>query len=780
MWWLAVCAPSRSLNAMADEFKSRTVYDALASFEAGMNSGEAPLLLEHNQLSFATNVTVRGSYATHRPPFSKQVLDFGGDAALETAVTTGLFQGSAYYKPDSGIETLMASLSGRLYQFTPGLTGWVVRDVSIPGDPNSPNPTQVWMWQAEKWMIVTDGTQSLPIFFDGVSSRRSIGNNQTFLTITAASGPLPGLPATPQVTLRNVDFNHPGIVIYPGTYNGPIGPNFTPFVAPAIGATVVVDTSIYYTGPLGITTSIPTSWYGLSNWIIVSATTTAPLSTFTLTLAANIFPQWAAGTPVQGLDIGEYVVVSWPAANQVLLQRISDIGPAPGTAVPIPSLIYPELPAGRMGAYGMGRVWMSLIDAKQFVAGDINGGPSGTFGNNYRDAVLHVSENTFLAGGGYFSTPGSHGDIRAMIFTTTLDVSMGQGPLLVCTPTHVFSCFAPVDRTTWALVTNPILTESLIANSAESQWSTVNANSDVIFRAVDGIRSFIQGRRDFETYGNVPISTEMDRVLSLDVEALLLYGSAIVFDNRLLMTVGPSPVPEHGVFHNGLVALNFDPLSNLRGKAPSVYDGLWTGMNVLQLLVGRFEASERAFAFTYNLAPAGIELFELLPTPTDVFSTTNWPTKDEIMDNGQIPIVWAIESPVLFHQKESAIQQFHRWLDSEIQIDNLVGSVDFAAFYKPDQYPCWIPWFTWSECAGRDSTLSKPQFRPRMGLGEPSPLPCDVSTNRPFREFYTVQVKLIVQGHCRLLAWRFKANTIPIPAFAPQSCSPPCSELVVT
>ena len=67
------------------------------------------------------------------------------------------------------------------------------------------------MFQAEKWLIVTDGTQSLPIFFDGVSSRRSIGNNQAFLTITAASGPVPGLPVNAQVTLRNVDFNHPGL-----------------------------------------------------------------------------------------------------------------------------------------------------------------------------------------------------------------------------------------------------------------------------------------------------------------------------------------------------------------------------------------------------------------------------------------------------------------------------------------------------------------------------------------------------------------------------------------
>lgn len=692
----------------AKPFSSETVLDGLASFEAGMNSGIAPMLLPRNQLSFGTNTTVRGAFASHRPPFNIQTLDFGGNAALETAFKSGLWQGClpTLYRADSGVVSHIVSISGHLYMLTPVGSVWSVQDISIAGDYNDPTVTQVWMWQAEKWVIVTDGTTALPIYSEpGVFTRRSIGNSPIFLSIVSTN-PLnvPAAPGTLQVTLT--------------------------------------------AGPL---------------------------------------PQWQVGTPIQGVDIGQYVVASWATPFTVNLTKLNDIGPAVGAPIPQAntSTIYPEFPAGRMGAYGMGRNWMSLIDGKQFIAGDIVGGPSGSAPYNYRDAVLHSSENSYLAGGGYFTTPGAWGDIRAMIFASTLDVSMGQGPLQVMTPTRCFSCYAPVDRTVWAVVTNPILTESLISNGSEGHYGTVNANGDILFRAVDGIRSLVIGRRDFETWGNTPISVEMDRVLSLDQRDLLRYSSAIVFDNRLLMTAGPNPVVDHGVFHTGLVALNFDPVSSLRGKTPSVYDGLWTGLNTLQLAVGRIASDERAFAFTYNLSSEEIELYEILTTPKDVFTTVTWPTNIEIYDNEMIPIVWTGESPVLFKAEDPRLQDYHELFDGELLVDNLVGTVYFQVFYKPDQYPCWTPWFDWWECAPHPTDSSKPQFRPSMGLGQPpirdanGDMICDASTNRPMRQGYTFQVKWIITGHCRFLGARFKANTAPIPQFSKQQCIKPNSVVVV-
>lgn len=709
------------------DFKPRTDYDSLGTFEAGVESGVAPLLLDKNQLSFATNATVRGTYFSHRPPFVLQTINYQGNTALQTVIENGFWQGAAYYKPDftgayviqswtdtSVVEQILASIAGRLFLFTPSLTQastWTVQEVSIPGDLNSATSPQVWLWQAERWMFVTDGTPKLPIYFDGVKSRRSIGNTPGTLTIVSGDANLPAVQG--------------------GLYS------------------------------------------------------------INLSLAPS--PSWAVGTPIAGVGIGEYTVVSFgPDPRHYLLARADNPSTSghPTGAVTYPQQIFPEFPAGRVGRYGLGRSWMSLTDGKQFIGGDIVSGPSGTSLYNYRDAVLHTNENSTIAGGGAFTTPSSAGDIRAMIFSATLDVSLGQGPLQVLTPSGTFSCYAPTDRTTWASVTNPILTESLITNGSETYYGTVVANGDIFFRAIDGIRSLILGRRDFATWGNVPVSTEMDRVLALDNDLYLRYASAVVFDNRLLMTCDPNSLTGKGIFFNGIIALNFDPISSLRGKAASIYDGLWTGLNVLQLLTGRFVGTERCLAFTTTFNPnsttSKTQLYEILTTPVNVFSPlnvfqeTNWQPAAAIYDNGNIPIVCTGESPVLFKAKSGDQQSFHRLINGEIMVDSLQGNVDFAFFYRPDEYPCWIPWLQWTECSPQDSPQSKAQYRTRLGLGQPSAKPCDPNTNRPFREGYTFQVKWIIQGHCRFLGARFQASVLPEPTFAKPTCNPSCNDTVLT
>lgn len=431
------------------------------------------------------------------------------------------------------------------------------------------------------------------------------------------------------------------------------------------------------------------------------------------------------------------------------------------------STFRPELPAGRMGVYGMGRNWMALTDGKQFVASDLVGGSSGTQANNYRDAVLKVTENAFLSGGGYFTVPGSVGDIKAMKFASTLDVSLGQGPLQVFTTNSVFSCNAPVDRATWQSLVNPILTQSLIGSGATSQEATIPVNNDIIFRSSGiTVRSLILARREFSTWGNVPISDEMERVLLQDDTTLLQYASAVTFNNRLFMTASPEE-SDQGVFHPGTIVINFDPLSSMRGKLPSVWDGLWTGLNVLGYVADTFNDVERCFALTLNVTEGKIELYEVLQDDA------------QIADDGSIPILWGFESGSRkFGQDDPRNRDLLKLIDGEIFIDQLEGRVDFRMYYKPDQYPCWVLWRQWSECASLTST--QPQFRPRMGLGEPSGVPCDASTGRPFREGYNFQFKLLVNGRCRFLGARFKAVTLPQSRYAPPGCPCPTEESPAT
>lgn len=425
-----------------------------------------------------------------------------------------------------------------------------------------------------------------------------------------------------------------------------------------------------------------------------------------------------------------------------------------------------ELPPGRQGAYGIGRNWIALVDGKQFVASDLVGGSSGTQAENFRDAVLNITENTFLTGGGNFAIPGSLGEITFMCFSTTLDASLGQGPLQVGTHSSVFSCNAPVDRTIWQSIQNPILTQSQIANGGLGQYSTINVNGDIIMRSLDGIRSLVLARREFNTWGNTPISREIEPFLSKDSPDLLPYGSAVFFDNRMLMTAQPVSHAK-GIYHNALVAMNCDPISSLRGKAPAVWDAtMWTGPSILQIFRGEFSGVERCFCVCLNTTGTTpfLEVYELLKSASR-----------QIQDNQETDIVWTFETPVLFNQVGAPNRKFLQLWDGELHVDDLQGTVRFQVWYKPDQYPCWTPWFAWEECQLADDGTSKPQFRPQMGFGQPSIDPCDATTNRPLREGWGFQIKVVVEGHCRILGIRVKAKSQAEPAFAPQSCNRICN-----
>lgn len=667
---------------LQNNFRSLELLDFLGSFEAGANSGIAPLLLPKNQLAAAFNSTERGSYMRPRPVIRKITLDDDGDALLQEAFLQGKYQGGTYYKPDEGDESIRAAIAGRLFQLTPVDTEATVTELTIPGDANPASQPQAWLWQSEKWTIWNDGV-SLPVFTDETTSVRS-------------------------------------------NYNAPIkfdDTTATNFTIPAIAASFSVD----FTSVAGLLVGDIVTFAGRGTAQVL--TIAGVMVTFNnLTLAPN-GQTVAAGKVVWWVHIGT------------------------------------QLPPGRMGTYGMGRNWICLVDGKQFVASDLVGGSSGTQAEDFRDAVLEITENLFLAGGGNFTVPGSIGDIRAMRFAATLDASLGQGPLQVFTPTSAFSVNAPVDRLTWQNLQNPILTQSLIGNGAMGQEATINANSDIIFRSPVGICSLILGRREFSTWGNVPQSREVETQLSKDSNDLLTYASAIVFDNRLLMTTG-SVLSQRGVYFKGIVPLNFDPLSSMRGKLPSIYDStFWTGINVFQLFTGMFGGIERAFALTYNKIENKIELYEILKS-----------SSIEVLDNSDKRIVWGGESASLFRYPDSSdlSRTLKRLLDAEIYVDQIPPDsiVDFFFWYKPDQWPCWVPWFQWRECSGSGNF----QFRPRMGLGEPVGNVCDPTNNRPLREAYTFQIKWMIEGTCRLLGGRIKSVTVPEGEFSQPNCNPICVE----
>ncbi len=766
---------------MADTqpFQSKTLYDSLSTFESGINSDPNPLLLPKNTLAWSRNASLRGGFIKQRPPYFNRQIIFPSEDVRVT-IQLGNFQGAGYLRPDFGPQQLVAQINGRLFSFTLGTNNiFTAAEITVPGDPNDSTSPQVWMNQAEKWLIITDGSSKLPIFYDGISSRRSFGPS---VKLGEVASSVPANFPSPRVigeiiqvtTLApwTAGFNFP--VIFNGAFYQPVASTTA-----AAEYEVVLTTVTHAVGQAG--TTIPTgsnlvvkaltagqitnvgvigSFTCRTNWEYfidlstpyvgstgdvlslvstpVSSCVILPVANYQWTVTAIITPTRinvqrifadsvlatiAVGQTISGQGANQpEVILGTTVANFVLpaiggtaTVKINKLFPGPdgtlawiGTAqfsvvaVPPPavttvvSLInisdtanagaavptgnpggdifsVPELPAGRMGAYGLGHQTMSLVDGISFIYGDAVGGPSGTPAYNYRDSVLKTTENSYLfgtfindfSGSGSFRIPNSGELITSMRFATVLDASYGQGPLQVGTPNSIFTCAVPPVRADWAKLENPILTETLIGRGPLAQNSTISVNSDVFFRTMDGVGSMVFGRREFLTWGNVPLSSEVNRVLLQDDKALLGFGSATTFDNRYFIAAHPV-ASVHGTSHLETPTINFDPLSSIRGKAPSIWESDWDSINAFQYITGIFASTERCLVFALNAGV--IEIDEILPEITT-----------EIADNGTTPITFELESASLFNKDVKPPEILISLRDAEIAVGNLQGLVTFSS-----------------------------------------------------------------------------------------------------
>jgi hypothetical protein len=409
-----------------------------------------------------------------------------------------------------------------------------------------------------------------------------------------------------------------------------------------------------------------------------------------------------------------------------------------------------EIKCGRVMAYVNGRIWYSLPDGFSFRAGDI------VYGDGTRASVLKETENTFLNEGGDFAVPSDSGGITAMAVPGNPDTSLGQGPLLVFTPRYIFSINAPVDRDVWKNLNYPIQAISLLTSGALGARSTITINGDVFYRAVDGIRSFIIARRSFNDWGNTPISNEILNIVENDQVNLLWSSSAVVFDNRVLMTSQPR-YDALGVTHKALAVLDFDLITSMRKKFPPAWAGIWTGLNVMQILKTESVYGDQCFSIVRG-SDNSLQIWEI--TKSEKF--------DYNLADGKKEIQWLVQTRAYNFELPFGLKR----LDSgDIFIDSLDGDVSFNVEYRPDQYPGWLEWADWSECATTNQCLDlcpitnfQSQYRPKMRLPTPSDVPCNSSISTPTRNMYEVQMSLTITGYCRIKSIRVHAYDVQEPS----------------
>lgn len=414
------------------------------------------------------------------------------------------------------------------------------------------------------------------------------------------------------------------------------------------------------------------------------------------------------------------------------LRRISAMG---GAA--------PYLPTGTAMAYYMGHIWMTT-GGREYLAGDIVNGASGTAPYNLKDAILHSSENAYLSGGGRFIVPTNAGIIRAMGFSAELDTALGQGRLYVFTRNSIYAINVPVNRQDWGAFTKdtlPLQTVAQIKYGAVGDRSLVPVNGDLFYQSLEpGIRSLMLAQRYFQQWANVLLSNPEQRVMQLTDRALLRFSTGILFDNYLLQSALPEQHPK-GVIHKAIVPLDFNPVSTLEEKKPPAWLGVWEGLNVMQLLEADFGGLQRAFAVVLSDVSGEIEIWEVV--------------KSSNRDNGDIRLDSFFETGGFF---SSSLFQIKELDSAEFWFDNLQGAATIKVEYRTDG-DCWKFWHQWRECSARSSAedpestsyptqLYCPSYRAMRALPKP---PSDCGTmNRTSNIGYTFQVRVTVKGTLRV------------------------------
>lgn len=402
-----------------------------------------------------------------------------------------------------------------------------------------------------------------------------------------------------------------------------------------------------------------------------------------------------------------------------------------------------EVPLGGPMAYGKGRLWVARDNL--YFGGDLV--------NTKTDAVIKFTENDYLNEGGAFAV--ANGNITGMAFAANLDTSLGDGDLLVFNTTSAYAFDAPVDRTTWKNLQYPIQRFALLKYGSMNHEGIATVNGDLFFRAQDGVRSLKYARRDFEEWGNTPISRQATRALQYDTESRLSECSTVTFDNRMLMTVQPQKDTGHGTWHRGLVSLDFYLVSGMGRKLNPAWEGVWTGLRILRIITAQVNNVTRCFIYALNDSDE-IELWEV--------------SKQSRFDHDgtdDVPIHWAIESKSFAFKTPVDVK---RLLSGDLWFDQLTGEFSMTARFRADLAECWTKWNTFADCAkyrdcdpveAPDCQTPVPfrgQVRSRIGLGQPPDVEDPFSGNGFTRSGFDFQVRFDMVGYVRLKRLRLCAH----------------------
>lgn len=360
-----------------------------------------------------------------------------------------------------------------------------------------------------------------------------------------------------------------------------------------------------------------------------------------------------------------------------------------------------------------------------------------------RDA-LNFSENTFINEGGSFVIPLEMGSVKVLDFLPIQDISTGQGDLIVFSERGAASFAVSAPRTQWKETSG--FQRVLFSNIGSLAETTCTINGDIFFRSRqgNGIRSYRNARAEFNSFGQTPISAEMDPVFDKEDQTKLSRVSMIHFDDRLLMTCKPAMVDGRLVYR-GITAMDFRPVSTNSGKGYAIYDGVWGGLQIVTLITGVFNDTPRAFAICYH--GDDIDRHQLWEITKDEKQDKNSYTGNDTRLISSLVLTKAYDFKAPFSEKK--LIHGDLWFSEVGGWNQDKKKFEADLKFRPDSNPNWTDWGNWELCFTENNTRALRGYAPQLRAVVPE-VSINGFTDRTIGRGYDFKLRIEWKGRAKL------------------------------
>lgn len=336
-----------------------------------------------------------------------------------------------------------------------------------------------------------------------------------------------------------------------------------------------------------------------------------------------------------------------------------------------------SMPVGTAMAYAQGRLAVTTADNKIIISDHIYG--SSLADTRGTEKFTEFQQYNDI---GAFVAPSNLGPITGIAPIPQPGTVNAQGPLMVMCSNGAIAIDTSRSRDTW--LTGNVQTTIMLGRGGCGHSAIIPVNDDVWFITSDGIISSYRFEQSFrgDSAGDVSMSTEVDKYMSLCSKGALQFASMVKCDNRILATtaIQISQSTEGGIhrYALGMVALDLYQGSNKTPTAGLTWDGLWTGIQPTEMVNLYVDGHQRTFAFSFK---DGVNsLYEICSGQGDDYS----------VEHGASKIESQFDMGALFAQREFNQMPVNKRAKAvSFTASEVFGKCSASAKIRPVFYPKW-------------------------------------------------------------------------------------------